>query len=221
MHHIVFDTNVLRNEHFHSPRMKILKRLVGEEEVKLYIPEIVRREFLTQKLSEYQEKLKTKDIIDVDKFFTRDWDSCKDKLSKAEKLIKEVHGEIDYLIELEFDEWVSEYKIEILHFDNSKMTEVMNNYFTGGTVFKTIKSRKDIPDAMICESIEQLCSEVGEITVLINDTTFKKHLSTIFGIHTFSTTTELLENEEIVNVLHTLDKRNKRFNLLHGYLSSK
>lgn len=220
MHYIVFDTNVLRNEHFHSPRMKMLKRLIDEGLATVYIPEIVKREFLTQKVLEYQEKLKTKKITDVNKFFVNNNCNIKEKLSQAEKLIEEIYTDIEYLIGTEFDDWVYDYKIEILPFNNSKMTEVMDNYFTGGTVFRQMKSRQDIPDAMICTSIEELCSEVGELNVLNNDKTFSEYLNTIHGLQVFSTTQDLLEKEAIKNDLDILDKSVKKFELLHSYLQS-
>lgn len=219
MHHIVFDTNILRNEHSHSPRMKILKRLIDEELATLYIPEIVKKEFLTQKLSEYSEKLKPKDIIDVNRFFTNNR-NMKDKLLKIEELIKEVSIDIKDSIEDEFDDWVNEFHIEILLFNNSKMTDVMENYFSGGTVFKSIKSRKDIPDAMICTSIEELNLEVGVINVLNNDNVFNNYLKTIGGINVYTSIQELLESETIKNDIDMLDKRNNKFALLHSYLSS-
>lgn len=201
MHHIIFDTNTLRNEHFNSPRMKILKKLIDENFARIYIPELVRREFLSQKEIDFKSKLKTSNIIDVDRFFVLDKE-LKNKLSMTESLIKEISIIIENSIYKEFDGWVKEYSIEILPFDNSKMTEVINNYFSGGTVFKNSKNRSDIPDAMICTSIEELLLKEDEINVLTNDKTFRNYLNKISGIKTFDSTTALLEKEEIVKDLH-------------------
>lgn len=220
MHHIIFDTNTLRNEHFNSPRMKILKKLIDENFARIYIPELVRREFLSQKEIDFKSKLKTSNIIDVDRFFVLDKE-LKNKLSMTESLIKEISIIIENSIYKEFDGWVKEYSIEILPFDNSKMTEVINNYFSGGTVFKNSKNRSDIPDAMICTSIEELLLKEDEINVLTNDKTFRNYLNKISGIKTFDSTTALLEKEEIVKDLHIIDRKIEKYDLIHSYLLSE
>ena len=71
MHHLVFDTNILISEHFYSARMKILKRLIDAGLLTIYISEIVKREYLTNKYSEFKDKLKTKNLIDVDKILKK------------------------------------------------------------------------------------------------------------------------------------------------------
>ncbi len=41
MHHVVIDTNILSNNTFDSIYIKILKRLIDNDLLKLYIPDIV------------------------------------------------------------------------------------------------------------------------------------------------------------------------------------
>ncbi len=216
MHHIVFDTNTLRNEHFTSSRMKILKKLIDEKIIRLYIPELVKREFLSQKQIDFQTKLKSSDIIDIDKFFVTN-KKLKEKLSILETQIKDISLNIEKLLYSEFNEWEKEYWIEILPFNNSNMTEVINNYFSGGTVFKSPKNRNDILDAMICTSIEELLSKEGKICVLTNDKAFGEYLNGLSNVDTFDSVKSLLEDEEIKKELLIIDKKINKYELLHGY----
>ena len=52
MINILIDTNIILQEGFESRQMQILRRLVQGEKVQVYIPEIVKREFLTKKSSD-------------------------------------------------------------------------------------------------------------------------------------------------------------------------
>lgn len=219
MNHIVFDTNTLRNEHFNSPRMRILKKLIDNNKVRMYIPELVKREFLSQKQIDFQTKLKSSDIIDIDKFFVTNKE-LKQKLSTLETQIKDISSNIEKLLYSEFNEWEKEYLIEILPFNNSNMTEVINNYFSGGTVFKSPKNRNDILDAMICTSIEELLSKEGKISVLTNDKAFREYLNGLSNVNTFDSAKALLEEEEIEKDLLIIDKKIKKYELLHDYFKS-
>ncbi|RXJ98478.1 hypothetical protein CRV02_13375 [Arcobacter sp. CECT 8989] len=219
-HHVVFDTNILRSENFSSPRMKRLKRLIDEDIVKLYVPEIVKNEFLTQKYDTYRSKLRTKDIIDVDRYFMSNQDNIKKKLQDIESTLKEISSNIENTIEKEFNYWVELFKVEVLPFDNSKMTEVMNHYFTGGTVFKSIKNRTDIPDAMICTTIEDLHKEISTVHILNNDNVFKEYLEKKDGIFVYSSIDKFLSKEEISKIEEELDKKHDKFEVLSNYISS-
>lgn len=220
MHHLVFDTNILISEHFYSARMKILKRLIDAGLLTIYISEIVKREYLTNKYSEFKDKLKTKNLIDVDKFFVSDHYNIKQKLSQAEKVIKELYTDIECLINVEFNDWISDFKIQILTFESDKIMEVMDHYFTGGTVFKSVKSRKDISDAMICTSIENLSFEVETLNVLNNDKIFNTYLDSIHNINTFTSIQAFLDTDSIKKAIQILDKKDNQYELISSYLKS-
>ncbi|WP_206191803.1 hypothetical protein, partial [Shewanella carassii] len=49
MKNIVLDTNILYQEGLSSGRMKVLAKLVDAELIAVYIPEIVKREFITKR----------------------------------------------------------------------------------------------------------------------------------------------------------------------------
>lgn len=219
MHHVVIDTNILSNNTFDSMHMKILKRLIDNDLLKLYIPDIVKKEYLTQELDNFKSKLNTKNINDVNKFFVYN-NAIKDELQEVINSIKKNLTNIEDSINSEFEAWINDYKIEILEFDNSKMTEVMDNYFTGNQVFKNIKNREDIPDSMICTIIEEFASQDKEVIFLSNDNNFRKYLDKKDNIKTFNSSYALIETEQIQKELATLNKLIGNYNFLSSYLCS-
>ena len=219
MHHVVIDTNILSNNTFDSMHMKILKRLIDNDLLKLYIPDIVKKEYLTQELDNFKSKLNTKNINDVNKFFVYN-NAIKDELQEVINSIKKNQTNIEDSINSEFEAWINDYKIEILEFDNSKMTEVMDNYFTGNQVFKNIKNREDIPDSMICTIIEEFASQDKEVIFLSNDNNFRKYLDKKDNIKTFNSSYALIETEQIQKELATLNKIIGNYNFLSSYLCS-
>ena len=219
MHHVVIDTNILSNNTFDSMYMKTLKRLIDNDLLKLYIPDIVKKEYLTQELDNLKNKLNTKNINDVNKFFVYN-NAIKNELLQVLNSIKKNQTNIEDSINSEFEAWINDYKIEILEFDNSKMTEVMDNYFTGSQVFKNIKNREDIPDSMICTIIEEFASQDKEVVFLSNDNNFRKYLDKKDNIKTFNSSYAFIETEQIQKKLAVLNKLIGNYNFLSSYLCS-
>lgn len=198
MIHLVLDTNILHEEGLTSGRMQILKKLTDSKYVKIHIPDLVKREFVTKRISQIEDylgecikginnsdkKLETSDVIKSDLKFIKD-------------SVSEIVKNIPSAISDEFKKWEEEYRVSILRFDEEKMHEVLNDYFSGSGVFKKLKHREDIPDSIINTTIESLIDEVGDITVLIKDGTFKKHLIKSKNITIYDSLTEFFKTEAV------------------------
>jgi len=219
MHHVVLDTKALRGNHLYTVHMKLLKRLIEASKLKIYIPEIVKNEYITQKQIEFSEKLNARNTMVVESYFTHD-NLLKDKLMNVIDTLKDISLEINKSVEEEFDQWANDLDIDVLKFDNVNMTKVMDDYFSGGSVFKSIKNRNDIPDSMICVTIEDLSKKVDNLTVIVEDKYFNKHLTSIGNINTFNSLQELLDSQAIKNNLEELDLLNEKYEKLHKYLIS-
>lgn len=197
MIHIVLDTNILHNDGIHSIKIKKLKKLIDVDFITLYIPEIVKREYITKMYDKLELELNNATLKENRRYFEYDTHDTKNKIALIDKTIIELKNNIKISINNEFDKWIDEYKIKILLFNNSNMPKVMDEYFTGGSVFSSIKSRKDIPDAMINSCITDLNNIIGdeELYVLVNDAIFKKHLEQQKGIIPCESLNKLLEIE--------------------------
>jgi hypothetical protein len=193
----VLDTNILHNDGIHSIKIKKLKKLIDVNFITLYIPEIVKREYITKMYDKLELELNNATLKENRRYFEYDTHYTKNKIALIDKTIIELKNNIKISINNEFDNWIDEYKIKILLFNNSNMPKVMDEYFTGGSVFSSIKSRKDIPDAMINSCITDLNNIIGdeELYVLVNDAIFKKHLEQQKGIIPCESLNKLLEIE--------------------------
>lgn len=198
MIHLVLDTNILHQEGLNSGKMQILKKLTDSDHVKVYIPEIVKNEFITKRVSEIKDSLNKSisSLKDLDRKIEINKD-IKDTIKITEKTIKSLLDHTPETVSGEYDTWKKEYKVRTLFFSNEKMNNVMNDYFSGSGVFTAIKSRKDIPDAMIHTQIEELAETLDEVTVLIKDGAFKKCLESNDKIKSYNSLTEFFKIDAV------------------------
>ena len=202
--------------------MMRLKVLINSYELKLYIPDIVKREYLTQKIPTLTGKIKAKNISEVNKYIHYDSNDIKDSLNEANRLISEASRIIEKVVEDEFNDWVDDFKIEILPFNESKIVDVLDGYFTGGTVFKKLKNRNDIPDAMIATSIKELQERLNErVYVINNDKKFSDYLTNTGDFEVYDKICNLLKNDTIEPVLIEAEEKSKEFNHVNSTIRSE
>lgn len=157
---IIFDTNILSADpFFKSTEMVRLKELCKSGRVKLYLPDIVIREFQTQQkddiekiATEYISKLKTK----LNKSITLSEKSILEQsIQKASESLSLCISGIDSRIQ----SFIAEYKISVLHNVDKDLAKILNMYFDGDLPFENRKSRKDFPDGLIYLQMQQLIDE--------------------------------------------------------------
>lgn len=222
MFHVVLDTNALQSNTLRFTEMMRLKVLIDSYILKLYIPDIVKREYLTQKIPNLTGKIKAKNISEVNKYIHYDSNDVKDSLNEANRLISETSKIIEKVVEDEFNDWVDDFAIEILPFNESKINEVLDGYFTGGTVFKSLKNRNDIPDAMIATTIKELQEKINDrVYVINNDKTFSNYLTEIGDFEVYDKISNLLENDKIKPVLIETEEKLEVFNHVNSIIRSE
>jgi len=201
---VVLDTNTLSsNPKRNSANFKALLKLSKNNKIDIKLPYIVKMEFVTQQIEKCKEfstsyrKLQT----DIDKqsfspndIFEKSEDINKDILQKCEN------------IEKEFDLWCEEYNIDVLPLNTNDTENVFQSYFNAQPPFKTLKSRKDIPDAFIYENIKKLCKDYN-IHFVCNDKNLKDFLDKE-GIKTYSSIGDLLKEPSFQDILleHFIEK---------------
>lgn len=195
MYNIVLDTNILHAEGIHSRGMATLKELIDEGIVKVHLPELVVKEFSTKKISVINDaynkainilRSTEREARGSDESILRDIDELKNIMDDKVKMLDEkINGAVR--------EWIRNFRINIIPLDSEFTLPVFENYFCGGGVFKTKKSREDLPDAFINLSIEKLRDEVGELMVVLKDGVFRKHLSGLDGIKVYDSLDELFQ----------------------------
>lgn len=195
MKQIVLDTNIIYQQGLNSGLMKILEKLVSEKLVTVHVPEIVKREFITKRVSELINSFNN-----VESSFTtimrkvENDGPFKKQSASLQQLVLELKEGIEKQVTDDFDTWLDMVSANILVFSPAKISNVLDDYFTGKGAFKKQKSREDFPDSMILHSICSLVDEVGEVYVVLSDGAFKK------GIKEYKSITSLNSLNDVFNL---------------------
>lgn len=208
---IVLDTNILHQEGLGSRNMLLLSRLSKSDKINVYIPEIVKREYLSKKIISAKEDLSMVSgrLNNIKKWISSN-KGFAEEIIDIEKKFKVLHQNVEDPINESFEQWMIDYNISIVDFESHNMGKVLDDYFSGGGVFKKVKNRDDLPDAMIYTTIQDILEFSGSVVVVIKDGNFKEHLLTIEGIDTFLGLSDLFEAPEIKMLIDELDSESKR-----------
>ena len=222
MINIILDTNILHQEGLASRNMQLLKRLILAGEVEIYIPELVKREFLTRRIMESTEKVKEtyNSLSFVIKKINKD-NELYSKVMELQKSTRNIEDCLETEITCDFNKWVQDYKATILPIEGNCINEVFDEYFLGAGVYRKPKSREDIPDAIICYNIKRLLTNKENLIVIIKDGAFKKHLNTIEDINVLDSLDEFLDLHENKTKLEQLDALSAKTESIKEYLTSQ
>lgn len=221
MSNLVLDTNILHQEGLHSHNMQLLMRLSSEGHVNIYIPELVKREYLSKKISESIGKIQDAQhkVLYITKKIKRE-SSLQTHALEAQRNLRNIESILETEITREFDSWVANYNIVVIPIDNTCLNSVIDDYFLGQGVYRKEKSREDIPDAIINSSIMTLLHEKFTLTIILKDGAFKSHLSTIRGITIHDSVNEFIAREENKAKLDELDSLYEKVDSIKECLSS-
>jgi rRNA-processing protein FCF1 len=179
MLHLVLDTTVMRSDPARKKAaFKSLERLAKFEKVQVYIPYVVKHEFLTQEEDSYQ--------LHLQNILSKIQDLQKKPL--PELAIKLLHSSIEsfeklkpemtQFAEREFQLWCEEINVQVLPVDKLHGEKIIESYFKGKLPFKKKKNRDDFPDAFVWQAIYDLSKKLPEIYVVTNDTNFGNAITT-------------------------------------------
>jgi len=201
--HLVLDANVFYDSKFHSGEMKKLKILTDKNMVKVYVPELVKREYTTSIDKVVNDAFQS--IVDKISHLRGKWEFSETVINKMNDLVNdasELKRELSDFSNKSFDGWEKFVSAKIVHFRSDDIDLVMDDYFSARGVFTSPKSRKDLPDAMINTSINLLLKEVGNIVVLNKDKAFNKFLKKNAGITVYESLDDFHETKKVVALLH-------------------
>jgi hypothetical protein len=170
MYHVVLDTDVLRQDpQRRGIAFRRLLQLIAEGHVRLYLPEIVRREFLTAMAAESKKSIREaeRNLKDVpDDFLTGVAVALRERIHDLRQTIGERW-------QSEFDSWCSGANVCLLPLPDGCIEAVMDAYFEGRPPFRSPKSRTDFPDALIWASVLDLAVRVGSVCFIVRDERFR------------------------------------------------
>jgi len=202
---VLLDTNI----YFKDPRrnklgFSALSRLCKAEEVRLYLPFIVQREFQTQQSLRAKQSVAT--IISEARLL-RDAvgtpDDVEVELARMQELLDGQRDELANAIEAELLSWAHEHHVELVDLDAGQAKAAMNGYFVGAAPYKSVKNRADIPDALLLEAVRNLASE--PLNVVSDDKAFREACSGVANTTVFASLDAFIQAKEAQRALQKLD----------------
>lgn len=178
---IVFDTSVLTPIRPTQPpaELRLLQRLATAKHVRLLIPEMAAREWLSQ--------LTAPAISALDRLgkATRDiqrQESIKDLPSwvatgVTDALAGEVLSQIADLARSWYETKLRALCIRSIPLQEDDWRDTLDRYFGGWPPFGDVKSRKDIPDALVCAGVLRALSEDSRTIFVSADCRLRKAVS--------------------------------------------
>ena len=190
--------------------MKLLKKLTNAGEVKIHIPEMVKNEYISRRIDEAQDYLdKSRKNINKVKNKIYNNNDVHNDLENLIDLLKNNSEKLEETIAKDFKSLEKELDVNILKFPMSfPIRNILDDYFSGGGVFKTKKSRDDIPDAIINLSIKDLLKEKKEISIIIKDGVFREYLKKNNSIFTYESIIDFLNLDKIKEISNHLESGN-------------
>jgi len=214
---VVIDTNVLSQDpFFRRPSMEILIKIAKNGQVELVIPEMVFEEFRTQQLEEIRNEFsgaiaKTKSKISK----TKDATESGYLIESETNLQKALRG-LEEGFNSRFDNFLTETNAEIIEPSLENFQDTFKYYFEGKKPFKSLKSRADIPDAVIYFQILDI-PRWAKPTFVCNDGTLREAVSEA-GVEVFSSLDDFIKSEKLQEIVNKADDI-ELFKKVHDYIS--
>lgn len=207
---VSLDTNVLHQEGYSSQSMRLLQRVVTAGALELVLSQIVVREYETKRLADLLSKTQSvKDgFKEIAKIFGRS-DQDVPSLAEVEAAFTGLLPELQARLDDTAKSWLENLKVTILDLHPELYEQVWDDYFRGKGAFRKIKSREDIPDAVIGLSIEKLVGDGKPLIFICKDGRLKDYVSQFPHVRVFSELPELIRSAEFEKVLSELDARDK------------
>lgn len=201
--------------------MQLLTRLAESAELTVYIPEMVKREFISKRIQDGIDKLQEA------KAALGEVAKKVDRRGEINDAVIKIHAEFDSIsvklsdsIAKDFEEWVSVSRATILKFDPASIDAVLDDYFFGRGAYRRAKAREDIPDAIISSCICALCEKHEKIFVAVKDGTLRKHLQTIKNIVIADSLNDFFAVADVSALVQRLDARTKDVEATKAFLAS-
>lgn len=179
-----------------------LKQLTNDGIVKVYLSDVVIKEWRSQleaELSENIEKAKTA-IVRVAK---HPWAVELDKdgvFNSASSLLSISPDKLEDLSGQKVNEILQTIQAELQPVKEHHGNLVIDSYFAGVLPFKSRKSREDFPDAFIFECAKDIKNSVENLHCVVADSTLSKALSQIEGVILYGNIKDFVQSEIIVSI---------------------
>lgn len=206
MKHLILDSNIFhQHPELQGQPFKLLKRLVEAGLLKLLVPYIVEKEFVTKRTEKYE-----KQISDLECAV-----GTLAKLPLSEGLsswLTVLKGEIDKhkatLLSIpadRFEAWLQSNGAERMDICQDQAVKALDAYFHGTAPLKKAKVRDDIPDSFIFQAVEKVSLERGDVIFISNDGALREAVAKLPNVQVFKNLWEFTDSSGIQDEIAWLD----------------
>ncbi len=197
MYKIIFDTSVLSADPVQvKPEMRALEALAGDGKCEVLIPEVVMREYLSQREIVLEKK---GDVIFGSLADLKRDPSAASKQKEIVKLTteaKNIHEQVKISEKNRFENWLKKVSAKKLPLTFDQTKAMLDAYFQGTPPFSKRKERKDILDSLIFETIREVTGG-KKVCVVVNDENLKAAITGLGQFRVFSTLEEFVTQEDV------------------------
>jgi len=196
--HVFLDTNILSA----SPRRNtaafhVLERLGRSGELLVHLSEVTVREFVSQEDSHFEAAIAAaRKALNDTKRRGLNADSSQ-AVADAETAVTRLESTLRGMADESLRQWVRELHARVHPPQGEHGAAVLNSYFTGSPPFQKKKSRTDIPDAFIFESLRLVLSSSAPLHAVIADTNLRKCVSGLADVTAYETLDQLVQAPDV------------------------
>ncbi|MBW1867528.1 MAG: DUF4935 domain-containing protein [Deltaproteobacteria bacterium] len=207
MIHVLIDTSIYRqNPKRDSLNFRAIEKLADANWLKIHIPYIVEREFQTQQREIYSKDLSN--AINGLNGLARKQLSL-EYSETIQRITEELESKQELILddaERQFTEWGKKINANRFPLCIEQTNEALESYFRGKPPFKNIKSRNDIPDGFIVQSVLKICNEVEtQIHFVAHDKKLREAFNENDKIKTYQKLSDFVETSLVQQELKDLD----------------
>ena len=207
MLHVVLDTSAYRsNPRRNSPPFRSLSSLARAGKLKIYIPHLVKREFLSQQYEQIEMALKGLKGHANDLHRT----SASARLKKlAESTLASVAAEAPRIIaaaDREFKAWQRDVQAEEIPISTTHAQGAFADYFAGIAPYKVAKSRQDIPDGFIWRCVVALAEQKGVVHFIVEDEALRSSADSAASVTAYRKLDEFIQTVDVQDALRDLSR---------------
>lgn len=170
---VLLDTNALYDNKWRaSEGMRTFARLCKSGHVQCIVPHVVEQEIISQAVTHQSSGLAAlhASFKKLKKYNLPPADYA--ALSQALAALKVNEGVVLQSPAAEFQAWCEDIQAVRADLRAEHARNILNGYFSGTAPFKSVKSRKDFPDAFIYEVVKDYCGEA--LYVICDDAALRK-----------------------------------------------
>ncbi len=205
---IIIDTSILAQDRgFLGSDFLFIKQLSKLGFLKIHIPWVVYKEITSQNIRESEKALQDarKKILSLGKKGLSEEDYC--ELKEIADTLEKKKGALESSIEKNWNDFITESKAILYDINDEDGRLVMSAYFLGDKPFPAPKSRKDIPDAFIYESIKSIKKKIGKIHFICADNNLRKAVNELDDCIGFESYSEFYKSDEYIKIKEEYDKK--------------